>query len=66
MAHRKPNLPAKDCATCGRPFSWRRRWARDWDTVRHCSDACRTRRHAAAKKEEKTVSPPLASPGQGG
>ncbi|WP_184514606.1 DUF2256 domain-containing protein [Muricoccus pecuniae] len=66
MAHRKPNLPVKDCATCGRPFSWRRKWARDWDAVRHCSDACRTRRQGAAKKEEKSARTPLASPGQGG
>jgi hypothetical protein len=22
-------------------MTWRRRWARDWDAVRHCSDRCR-------------------------
>jgi hypothetical protein len=27
--------------TCGRPMSWRKRWARTWDEVKHCSDACR-------------------------
>jgi hypothetical protein len=21
--------------------AWRKRWARDWDAVRHCSDRCR-------------------------
>jgi hypothetical protein len=30
--HRKKSeLPQKPCATCGRPFSWRRKWARVWD-----------------------------------
>lgn len=38
----KANLPQKTCATCGRPFTWRRKWARDWEAVRYCSDRCRT------------------------
>jgi hypothetical protein len=38
------DLPDKICATCGRSFSWRRRLARSWAEVRHCSDACRKRR----------------------
>lgn len=39
---RKGDLPTKDCATCGRPFAWRKKWARDWENIRTCSDACRT------------------------
>ncbi|MFY7923918.1 MAG: DUF2256 domain-containing protein [Gemmatimonas sp.] len=31
----------KICARCGRPFSWRKKWERDWDAVRYCSDKCR-------------------------
>lgn len=31
----------KACATCGRTIEWRAKWARDWDAVRYCSDACR-------------------------
>ena len=31
----------KICARCGRPFSWRKKWERDWDSVRYCSDKCR-------------------------
>ena len=37
----KSTLPAKTCAACGRPFSWRKKWARDWENVRYCSDRCR-------------------------
>ncbi len=35
------DLPTKICATCGRPFTWRKKWARDWANVRYCSDRCR-------------------------
>ena len=38
----KSNLPEKICAACGRPFAWRKKWARDWDQVRYCSDRCRS------------------------
>lgn len=44
MAHSKPTLPTKTCATCGRPFAWRRKWARDWEQVRDCSERCRRSR----------------------
>ena len=37
----KRDLPQKTCVVCGRPFSWRRKWARDWDQVKVCSDRCR-------------------------
>jgi hypothetical protein len=31
----------KPCRTCGRTITWRKKWARDWDDVQYCSDACR-------------------------
>ena len=31
----------KTCAACGRTIEWRKKWERDWDEVRWCSDACR-------------------------
>jgi hypothetical protein len=42
---RKSDLPAKTCATCGRPFVWRKKWEKVWDEVRHCSDRCRAVRN---------------------
>ncbi|MEM6817259.1 MAG: DUF2256 and DUF3253 domain-containing protein [Pseudomonadota bacterium] len=36
-------LPEKDCVVCGRTMTWRKKWARNWDAVRYCSDACRKR-----------------------
>ena len=38
---KKSELPQKICACCGLPFSWRKKWERDWDAVRFCSDRCR-------------------------
>ncbi|MBA3853078.1 MAG: DUF2256 domain-containing protein [Gemmatimonas sp.] len=40
---KKSELPEKDCLSCGRPFTWRKKWERDWDAVKYCSDACRRR-----------------------
>lgn len=41
-AVRNPNnLPTKVCPACGRPFTWRKKWERDWDSVVYCSDKCR-------------------------
>ena len=42
----KGDLPTKICATCGRPFTWRKKWERNWDEVRYCSDRCRAARRA--------------------
>lgn len=41
---RKENLPVKICLACGRPFTWRKKWERDWENVHYCSDACRRRK----------------------
>jgi hypothetical protein len=37
----KHALPTKSCVHCGRTMSWRKAWARNWDQVKYCSDACR-------------------------
>lgn len=35
---------SKTCAACGRTMEWRKSWARNWDNVKFCSDACRAHR----------------------
>lgn len=46
-------LPTKTCPACGRPFTWRKKWARDWEQVVYCSDGCRkTHPHASADPPE--------------
>jgi len=44
----KNNLPSKNCLVCLRPFTWRKKWERDWDNVKYCSERCR--RTATGKK----------------
>ncbi|MFA8442394.1 DUF2256 domain-containing protein [Yoonia sp.] len=44
---RKADLPEKTCATCGRPFAWRKKWAKVWDEVRYCSERCKSQRKTA-------------------
>ncbi len=39
---RKADLPSETCTACGLPFAWRKKWARDWDSVKYCSDRCRS------------------------
>ena len=53
---KKTDLPTKNCAACERPFTWRRKWARNWDEVRFCSDRCR-----AEAKRGKVQDPKAAS-----
>lgn len=43
---KKTDLPQKTCATCGKPFTWRKKWERVWDEVRYCSDRCRAQKPA--------------------
>ncbi|RYG49240.1 MAG: DUF2256 domain-containing protein [Chitinophagaceae bacterium] len=38
---KKENLPTKICATCGKPFTWRKKWEKVWDEVKYCSERCR-------------------------
>ena len=52
----KSDLPTKICARCGRPFSWRRKWARDWEQVRYCSEACRSGRTALGAQPPRVSS----------
>jgi hypothetical protein len=40
---RRPTPQPKVCIACARPFTWRKKWERDWEGVKYCSDACRRR-----------------------
>lgn len=46
---KKPELPSKTCLCCGLPFAWRKKWERDWDQVKYCSERCR---RSAPKAQE--------------
>ena len=38
---KKENLPTKICISCSRPFTWRKKWEKNWAEVKYCSDKCR-------------------------
>ena len=47
----KENLPSKICVVCNRPFTWRKKWERNWDEVTTCSKSCNSKRRAMAKQQ---------------
>lgn len=37
----KNGHPPKTCEHCGLPFEWRKKWERDWQSIRYCSERCK-------------------------
>lgn len=54
---RERETPHKDkiCKTCGRAFAWRKKWEKDWDLVKYCSDACRGKKPGEADAALETA-----------
>ncbi|MEK9536451.1 MAG: DUF2256 domain-containing protein [Aquiluna sp.] len=46
----KNGHPPKVCEVCGKGFEWRKKWERDWETVRYCSERCK----ASAKAKRRS------------
>lgn len=42
---KRENLPTKTCPICQRPFSWRKKWEKHWESVKYCSDKCRKQKN---------------------
>ncbi|TAP33226.1 DUF2256 domain-containing protein [Alteromonas sp. KUL42] len=41
---KKSELPTKVCVVCNRPFTWRKKWERDWENVKYCSKRCASKK----------------------
>ena len=41
--------------TCNRPFTWRKKWERNWDEITTCSKRCNSERRLAKKKDKNTM-----------
>ncbi|WP_089370144.1 DUF2256 domain-containing protein [Dokdonia pacifica] len=39
--HHKQTLPQKICIVCDLPFTWRKKWKRNWEDVIYCSERCK-------------------------
>ena len=50
---KKENLPSKICVSCGRPFTWRKKWERVWDEVTTCSKSCNRKRKSKGRDTNK-------------
>ncbi|MBB78667.1 MAG: hypothetical protein CL844_06650 [Crocinitomicaceae bacterium] len=40
----KAYLKTKICVRCNRPFTWRKKWERDWENVKYCSKRCQKKK----------------------
>ncbi|WP_369993680.1 DUF2256 domain-containing protein [Winogradskyella sp.] len=38
---KKQHLPSKICPVCERSFTWRKKWEKDWENIKYCSEKCR-------------------------
>jgi hypothetical protein len=47
---KKQDLPQKICPVCQRPFTWRKKCEKVWETVVYCSERCRRQKKTAAEK----------------
>ena len=47
----KSNPPRKVCIVCGRPMTWRKKWALTRQGVKFCSDRCRKLRKKQPAEE---------------
>ncbi len=45
----KKNLDEKICVVCYRPFSWRKKWEKNWENVKYCSKRCRSNKSSRLK-----------------
>ena len=52
-----PTPAPKACASCGRTITWLKKWERNWDQVRYCSERCGKHkpRAAAAALEQRIL-----------
>ncbi|UKT64534.1 DUF2256 domain-containing protein [Pedobacter mucosus] len=47
---KKQHLPSKICLVCQKPFTWRKKWEKNWDDVKFCSDRCRSNKSIIKEK----------------
>ncbi|MED5475308.1 MAG: DUF2256 domain-containing protein [Candidatus Neomarinimicrobiota bacterium] len=43
--HKKKNLPYKFCNKCNLIFYWRKKWRKNWENVKYCSNKCRSNKN---------------------
>tara|TARA_B100000787_G_scaffold159892_2_gene138443 strand:- start:20318 stop:20467 length:150 start_codon:yes stop_codon:yes gene_type:complete len=46
---KKQHLPEKICVVCEKPYSWRKKWEKNWEQVKYCSERCRRNNNKKCK-----------------
>ncbi len=60
-------VQVKQCVVCGRTIEWRKKWERNWGSIRYCSNACRRRKLSPTDQElEAAILGLLAERADGG
>ena len=50
---KKQHLPTKMCPVCNRPFTWRKKWEKNWEHVKYCSKKCAGNRNESLEARLK-------------
>lgn len=58
--------PPKTCIACGREIEWRKKWERDWDSVKYCSKSCRAKKRSPIDESLEMAIMDLLSGREGG
>jgi hypothetical protein len=51
---------------CGREIEWRKKWERDWDSVKYCSKTCRAKKRSPIDESLEMAIMDLLSGREGG
>ncbi|WP_278353022.1 DUF2256 domain-containing protein [Chryseobacterium gleum] len=46
--------PSKICEVCRLPFNWRKKWKKNWDEIKYCSERCRKNKKSTSFGSPKT------------
>ena len=46
----KKPLPQKTCLVCQKAYDWRKKWEKNWDEVKYCSERCRRNKNKTTVK----------------
>lgn len=55
IAKNKNGHPPKICLRCARPFEWRKKWQRDWEQVKYCSEKCKSNSNLRNPRDKTTL-----------
>jgi hypothetical protein len=53
---------SKICPVCQKSFTWRKKWAKDWENVIYCSERCKKSRGSRFSNLQNPIGPMLALP----